>query len=144
MRENNAPAARFSINGPLPPLEFPDDYFDLIYGISVFTHLPEPMQTAWLAELRRVLRRGSFLLTTTYGKQQHLVLNASNRQEFTQKGFFYVSEKVSTTDGLPDFYQTAFHSHDYIRRVWGEYFEVAGIEPLAVDGHSDLIVLRKR
>ena len=144
LRENNAPAARFSINGPLPPLEFPDDYFDLIYGISVFTHLPEPMQTAWLAELRRVLRRGSFLLTTTYGKQQHLVLNASNRQEFTQKGFFYVSEKVSTTDGLPDFYQTAFHSHDYIRRVWGGYFEVAGIEPLAVDGHSDLIVLRKR
>ena len=128
----------------MPPLGYGDDAFDLIYSISVFTHLPEPMQFAWLEELKRVSKPGGFVLATVHGEQQYSILNASNREEFEKTGFCYVGEKASTTPGLPSFYQTTFHSHEYIRRAWEQYFEVVNIESLMIDGHSDLIVMKKR
>lgn len=58
--------ATFTVNGFWPPLPFADGFFDVIYSISVFTHLPEDMQTAWLAELRRVAKPGGLLLLTVH------------------------------------------------------------------------------
>ena len=43
--------ARVVVNPPLPPLPFADGEFDLIWCGSVFTHLDEERQDAWLAEL---------------------------------------------------------------------------------------------
>jgi cyclopropane fatty-acyl-phospholipid synthase-like methyltransferase len=143
LTENYQRFGKFSVNGPLPPLDFDSGWFDLIYGISVFTHLPEEMQNAWLAELNRISRPGGMVLLTIYAEQQYSLLNASNRAEFLEKGFFYVREKVPTTPGLPDFYQTSFHSHEYIRRVWSEYFEIIDIQSRVMHGHSDLVVLRR-
>ena len=31
--------ANFGVNGPLPPLAYPDQYFTVVYCLSVFTHL---------------------------------------------------------------------------------------------------------
>ena len=42
-----------------PPLPFEDGGFDLIYGVSVFTHLREAMQFRWLEELSRIMARGA-------------------------------------------------------------------------------------
>jgi SAM-dependent methyltransferase len=134
---------QFSQNGHLPPFAFEKDFFDLVYCVSVFTHLPETMQNAWLAELRRVCKPGAMLLVSIYGQQRHTALNASNRSEFQNSGFCYVEENVSTTEGLPVFYQTAFQSHEYVRRQWGQFFEVVDILPLAVDLHSDMVILKK-
>jgi cyclopropane fatty-acyl-phospholipid synthase-like methyltransferase len=143
LNENYQRFGMFSVNGHLPPLHHESERFDLIYGVSVFTHLPETMQLAWLAELHRVAKRGCLLLLTVYNEEQHRVLNASNRAKLATSGFCYIEESVSTTEGLPVFYQTAFHSHEYIRRVWGAYFEVLQIEPQALESHSDLVLLRK-
>ena len=144
LNENYGRFGTFAVNGSLPPLPHEKERFDLIYGVSVFTHLPETMQSAWLAELFRVAKRGCLLLLTVYNKEQHRALNASNRAKLATCGFCYIEEGVSTTQGLPAFYQTAFHSHEYIRRVWGEYFEVLQIEPQALESHSDLVMLRKK
>jgi SAM-dependent methyltransferase len=50
-----------------PPLPYREASFDLVYGISVLTHLPVELQRAWVAELRRLLRPGGLLLLTLHG-----------------------------------------------------------------------------
>lgn len=53
-------------NEALPPLPLPDDTLDLVYAVSVFSHLTDSM-AAWLLELRRVLRPDGLLLVTFQG-----------------------------------------------------------------------------
>jgi hypothetical protein len=43
---------------------------------------------------------------------------------------------------LPDFYQTAFHSHEYIKREWGKYFDVLSIQTRGMSEHQDTVLLR--
>lgn len=57
------------VNGLDPPLPYADGRFDLVYALSVFTHLEERRQRDWIAELRRVTRPGGFVLFTTHGPQ---------------------------------------------------------------------------
>ena len=64
----NLPNGHFAVNLPQPPLHYPDGTFDVVYCLSVFTHLDETMQDAWLAELVRVIRPGGALLLTVHGK----------------------------------------------------------------------------
>ena len=61
------PFVEVGVNGLEPPLNYDDESFDLIYAISVFTHLPVATQLAWRDELRRVLRPGGHLLLTLHG-----------------------------------------------------------------------------
>jgi len=61
------PFCHFSCNTLHPPIQFPDDHFDLVYAFSVITHLSEPLQKNWLAEFRRIIRAGGFLILSTHG-----------------------------------------------------------------------------
>jgi SAM-dependent methyltransferase len=63
----NLPHVTARANGLEPPLPYDDEQFDLVYALSVFTHLTEPQQRAWMAELRRVTRPGGLVLFTTHG-----------------------------------------------------------------------------
>ncbi len=55
------------LNQLSPPLDFPDQTFDLAFSLSVFTHLPEERAEEWLRELARVLVPGGILVVTTHG-----------------------------------------------------------------------------
>lgn len=64
---SNLPHVTARVNGLEPPLPYNDEQFDLVYALSVFTHLTEHQQRAWIAELRRVTRPGGLVLFTTHG-----------------------------------------------------------------------------
>lgn len=131
LQENYAAIGRFVHAPHTPPTPLSSDQFDLVYGISVFTHLPEDMQFAWLAELRRVAAPGGILL-----------LSVRDRPELGA-GFKFVAG--DETDGLPSFYRTTYHSEDYVRNVWSEFFEVLSFDAGALlDAKQDLVVCRKR
>jgi SAM-dependent methyltransferase len=65
--QENLTFAQFEVNGLAPPLPFADGQFDLVYALSVFTHLSQPLQREWLAELGRVITPGGLLVFTTRG-----------------------------------------------------------------------------
>jgi ubiquinone/menaquinone biosynthesis C-methylase UbiE len=49
---------------PNQPLPFPDNFFTVITGLSVFTHLPENVATALIAEMTRVAAPGCIMVFT--------------------------------------------------------------------------------
>lgn len=61
------PFASFDVNALTPPLRYADASFDFVYALSVFTHLADATQRAWMDEMRRVLKPGGHLLITTHG-----------------------------------------------------------------------------
>lgn len=139
---SNLTSAVFSVNGVLPPLHAPDGAFDLVYSISVFTHLNEEHQRRWLSELHRVIRPGGFLLFTVHGEQTWSELPAADREVLQRAGFlFKTSSKLRGI--VPEWYHTAWHSRDYVTRAISD----ARFQPFAyVDGglgYQDLIIARK-
>jgi SAM-dependent methyltransferase len=64
---NDGHIATFDCNPHAPPTRFDDGAFDLVYSGSVFTHLPEDLQWAWLKELHRITRPGAYLALTFHG-----------------------------------------------------------------------------
>ena len=131
--------ADFKQNGIWPPLIYQPSTFDFVYAISVFTHLPEEMQFAWLEELARVTKSKGMLFLSVHdiGLLPDFVPRASHND-----GFYYLAG--ATTPGLPEFYQTSYHRHDYIRSKWKRYFDIVSIVSKGVNGHQDLVICRSR
>jgi SAM-dependent methyltransferase len=57
----------YTVNDPEPPTPYSDSSFDVVYAVSVFTHLTVDRQRSWLAEFARIIRPGGLLLLTTHG-----------------------------------------------------------------------------
>lgn len=60
----------FTQNRSEPPLPFPDETFDFVYALSVFTHQRPELQRPWMAELERITRSGGFLLISVFDATQ--------------------------------------------------------------------------
>jgi SAM-dependent methyltransferase len=133
--------ADFQVNGETPPLPYPDESFDLVYCVSIFTHLPDEMQWPWLAELRRVLRPGGVLLTTKLDPAAYDLPEAV-RREGVERGFVYWGE-AKETDGLPGFYRLAYHTREFIEREWSAYFEVLHVGSHDLNFTQDSVLLRR-
>jgi SAM-dependent methyltransferase len=57
---------QFTLIDGQPPTSLPSGSFDLIYLVSVFSHLPEKTTDAWVSEFHRLLKPGGLLVTTTW------------------------------------------------------------------------------
>ncbi len=138
------PGGRFTTVPLRPPSELPEAGFDLAYGVSVFTHLSEPDQFAWLAELRRLIRPGGLALKTFHGEASVVWSGLSGERyaRLRSHGFCEQANPLYDADlGEPDYYKDVFHTKEYVRREWGKYFEVLAILPCYL-AHQDLVVMR--
>jgi SAM-dependent methyltransferase len=139
----NLPLGRFHVNGAMPPLPFNDGAFGLVYAVSVFTHLNEEMQAAWMAELARIIRPGGLALLTFHGKRCAATLPGSYREKIAADGYLYL--KTGITEGIfPEWYQSAYQTEEYVRRVCPAGFEVVEYTDGGMAGWQDLAVLRRK
>ena len=157
------PDARFAVSRPLPPLPFEGVSFDLIYSISILTHLDEAQQLAWLAELARVTAPGGLTLLSVHGEHAFEQFRSgrvvSNTRQCAERmavhgslaaeGFIhepYVRTAGNERDfpGVDPTFGLAFHSREYIDRTWGEHFEVLDVVQRAIAGFQDVVVARRR
>jgi SAM-dependent methyltransferase len=112
----------FAATTSAPPLPHPDGHFDVVYCLSVFTHLNESMQDLWLAELKRVLKPGGVLLLTVHGGAAAKALDSDSQRTLQQDGF--VHKRSQKLRGLvPDWYQTTWHCPKYILNRLSAGFE---------------------
>lgn len=139
---SNLNFARFSVNKSLPPLEYPSAMFDLIYAISVFTHLDEDYQFRWLEELKRVTRPKGTVLVTVHGRHSLNGFSPQQVSDIERTGFMFVSSDY-WKGTFPEWYQTSFHTKEYILDKYSKYFDVLDYIPGGMNNHQDMVVLQK-
>lgn len=130
----------FRTNALAPPLSFDAGQFGLVYALSVFTHLPEPLQASWMAELWRVLRPGAYLVFSTHGSRYASTLAPADRQRFLSGDLVtrYDERAGGNVCG-------AYHPERYVREQLSRGFVVVDFQPEGAAGNpwQDLWLLRK-
>jgi len=151
--KDNLNFASFQTNQPLPPLSYGDGFFDLVFNHSVFTHIDEDYQDAWLAELRRVTKPGGFLVLSVHGDhafglyQEFYGQNGGDagalRDQMNRNGIVYVHDDPWTGGSFPDFYHSTYHATWYVFEHWGRYFNIRAYLPRGDLDFQDLVVLER-
>jgi SAM-dependent methyltransferase len=140
----NLPFVKASTNQLNPPLSYPDNRFDFIYALSVFTHLTEVQQHAWSAELQRVTRPGGHVLFTTHGPtfphRDPTFSTPELRSRLEQEGFIVFEEGHAGRNNC-----AALHTRDWVVSNMLDGFELLeyverGAE---MNGGQDLYLARR-
>jgi len=117
--KKNIPQVRFSHNELHPPLTYLDQFFDIIYGVSIFTHLSEAAHHAWMQELMRVAKPGAVLLFTMHGAAFRSRLTPAEQKRFDE-GKLVVREKVKEGHRM----YGAFHPPAFTEQFFSAYGKV--------------------
>jgi SAM-dependent methyltransferase len=134
----------------LPPSSLPTGAYELVLAISVFTHLDEARQDAWLAELARVTAPGGLLLVSYHGEiatdwhRDHPLVDLGGALEALGERGIAVWRDDGWEQIFPDWYHTTFHTDAYVRAHWGRWFEVLELVSGAAGSSQDVAVLTPR
>jgi SAM-dependent methyltransferase len=135
----NLPFGRFETNALEPPLAFADAEFDLVYGLSVFTHLAVDTQRRWFDELRRVLRPDGHLVLTTHGDSYRARLEPRERERFDAGEIVVRWGEVAGSNLC-----AAYHPRGALAALADGFLEIAHVpEGAAGNPHQDLHVFRR-
>ncbi len=138
---NNLDFAEFGVNDALPPLDYSSDTFDLVYAISVFTHLDEGYQFRWLDELRRITSPKGIVLLTLHGRPVWKNLPEEEVADIKTRGFKF--KAANQMKGVfPEWYQNAYHTKGYVFEQYSNYFDVLDYIPRG-NGRQDIVILQK-
>jgi ubiquinone/menaquinone biosynthesis C-methylase UbiE len=110
--KKNLPNIAFNKNELEAILPYQSNFFDFIYGISIFTHLSEQLHFDWAKELLRVLKPGGVLMLTTQGENFKIKLTQEESSIF-EKGDLVVRGDVK--EGHRTY--SAFHPEKFMREL---------------------------
>ena len=157
-----------------PPLKYPDRKFDLVYSVSIFSHLNIRDHALWLHELGRVTRPSGLCCLTILGAHARALRSKPSSGQvlgqvpsevtaLEEQGYLYESnfggkpkpeymkavERIwsvgSNLIGIDEDYGRTYYSENYVREHWNnETFEVRQYIPGIIDTLQDLVVLKKR
>lgn len=130
----------FRKNDLHPPLPYPDAHFDVVYLLSVFTHLRIPTQREWLAELARVVRPGGAALVTFHDETQPGLPDTDEARAALRKDGVYIYNDRAEGSNLIATFQT----RDFTRALFGELFDIARFAPDAESGIGQTLAILKR
>ena len=133
--------AEFGTNRLEPPTRYRDRSFDLIYAFSVFTHLTETLQLAWMREMRRILKPGGWLIVTLHGDHYLPHINVAARAQYQRGELVVLGEEVVGQNAC-----AAFHPESYVRNVLAKDFDFIDFVPEGALGNpkQDAYLLRPK
>lgn len=132
-----SPPFEFFVCGERPPLAQPDRRFDLVYGMSVFTHITEQW-SRWLVELHRLMRPGAIGVFSVLGPVAASRLLGIEWDD--RIGMASVDFHKDWDVGGP----SVLLAEWWVREHWGRAFEVLSFEYPDDWFAHDFVVLRKR
>ncbi len=108
----NLKGISFYRNSLSPPMTYDDNSFDIILGLSIFTHLSEEMHNFWFNELLRIIRINGIILLSTQGEAFLEKLSGEEIKKFNN-GELVIRGK--TREGHRTY--SAFHSPAYMKKL---------------------------
>jgi ubiquinone/menaquinone biosynthesis C-methylase UbiE len=132
----------YSLISYKPPTKYENGYFDLIYGLSIFTHIDDTMQEEWICEMYRILKENGIFLFTTQGRYFNSKLLPFEKQLLAQQGVF---SKTYQQKGHR--MMSTYNEPEFFKNLLEKYFEVLEFHAGEVDqskvGGQDLWIVRK-
>ncbi len=131
----------FAGNGLNPPLSYRTGQFDLVYSVSVYTHLPEGLFRPWLVELFRVVKIGGIVLITLNGERFLGYLSTEEKDSYERTGF---ASRGSVYFGSRLY--NAYHRRDYVERACADLGRIISVDctpTLNLAGGQDVYLLKK-
>ncbi len=144
------PEGTFVPGTETPPVDIGAQDFDLIYAVSVLTHLTREQEGAWLDEWHRLLKDGGCVIATFRAEDWVEQFAYENQKDGIRKqwsdndGFCY--QKHRYWQGIfPEYYSGTYQTVDYVRSEWGKRFEILDLLPAAdTPNEQNTAVMRKR
>lgn len=115
--------------------------YDVVFVLSLFSHLPDRTWARWLASLYRAVKPGGLLVFTTHGAE------AAQRQNVTldERGFFFAPSSESQAIEVAE-YGTTFTSDAFVQRSIAQTLGSAQVlqhAPVHFWNHQDAYVVMK-
>lgn len=130
-------------------IELEDKSVDIVFGISVMTHLRVDVMKLWLRELCRIVKDDGLLLLTVVGAGALAFTSRWMKPEDFAKWYrdgeiiFGNTNSVDSNIGGEGYYIQSKISEEKVRKYWSEYVEVLDFIP-TVFGYQDMVVARPK
>lgn len=128
-----------TLNAQLP---YNDNSIDIIYGISIFTHLSEQLHKDWYDELYRVLKPEGIMFLTTQGDNFKVKLTEVELK-------LYNENRLVVRGNVKEGHRTysAFHPHGFMRKLFNNVEILEHIERQPGKGKwlpQDIWIIKKQ
>jgi SAM-dependent methyltransferase len=149
-QQHLSPPFRFATTTTAPHLPFEDNYFDLAYCLSVFTHISD-LADAWFLELLRIVRPGGYVCATVH--DEHTLELLLGRHRNTHAHFadlvLEFEEQTAVLSGDWTYFAIhadpaaqVFYNSDYLVGKWSQFAECVAVER-EVAVYQTALVFRK-
>jgi SAM-dependent methyltransferase len=114
--------------------------FDLVYALSVFTHLPAELQRPWMEELLRVTSHGGHVLFSTHGSRYLADLTPDQQAQFSGGRLVVRNQEAAGSNRCG-----AYHPVAYVTETLAAGARVVDLVPEGALGnpHQDLYLVEK-
>ncbi len=115
----NIPNVNFKRIDYSPPTLFEDNTFNLIYAISVFTHIEAEAQIDWIKEIHRITYSKGIFMFSTHGRKYETKLSAHEHHLLQTKGVYTIAYKEKGHRMM-----STYNTEAYFKKLLKPYFEI--------------------
>jgi SAM-dependent methyltransferase len=134
----NLPFAEVTVNAAQPPSPYPEARFDVLYAVSILTHLTTEQVTAWMREWRRIVKPGGLIAFSTHGDAYRDRLGRDDRGRYDAGQPVVVKPRIAGLNAC-----SAHHPREWVTSELLAGLELVAFEPGAGDTFAqDMYVVR--
>ncbi len=151
------PQLKIIHNNCVPQIPIADNSIDVVSAFSVFTHI-DTFETAWLAELYRVLKPNGICYLTVHNEDTWTLLQNAEDDNGLLKRFRQIDpgfdellkhpipeeRKCFRYTDVGPYRALVTHSNAYLQKTWGRFFDILEIQGRAHGYMQSVLIGRKK